>query len=123
MRERGSRALIALLLLSVVVSAIPAGVTAQVGAMRLRGKVIDKETAAPLSGVEISTVGGLARALSDDQGEFTLSPITAGTTVLLFRRLGFRAGSLTIERRSDDMSNYTQCGLVLIWTRGGSRPH
>src|SRR5687767_3598102 len=91
-----------LLLWSVAIAMTPLGPDAQSVGLRLRGIVVEKETALPVAGVEVSMVGANARAVTDDRGEFSLERAAPGTMVLLFRRLGFRAGSLTVDRLADD---------------------
>jgi hypothetical protein len=79
-----------------------AGADAQSVGLRLRGIVVEKETTLPVAGVEVSMVGADARAVTDDRGEFSLERAAPGTMVLLFRRLGYRAGSLTVDRLAND---------------------
>ena len=80
------RKLTVLLLVTIAASALPA--LAQ-GTGRISGTVTDSSFGRALSGVQVSVVGTRLRALSDDEGRYTIPGISAGTYSVEARRLGY----------------------------------
>jgi outer membrane receptor protein involved in Fe transport len=55
----------------------------------IRGVVTDREFGTPLAGVTVSVQGLRARAVTDDQGAFTLPGLAGGRYTLIFSREGY----------------------------------
>jgi hypothetical protein len=60
------------------------------------GVVLDRETGDPIAGVDIGVARVGPLAITNDDGEFRISPFLAGTRVLWARRIGY-------EERSDSL--------------------
>lgn len=69
---------------------IGAGPAAAQQAGQIVGTVVDKATGRPVSGVELSLVGGTAKAGSDLAGRFRLGAVPPGTYSVLARLIGYR---------------------------------
>lgn len=94
------RWLVAFTLPVLVSSAFP--LTAQqtgVAAGRVVGRVIDQASRRPIAGVSVAAVDGTVRAITDDQGRFTVDPLPAGTSQFTFAMIGYapRTDTLTVR--------------------------
>jgi hypothetical protein len=62
----------------------------------VRGTVTDAATHQPLSGAQIIVVGGVRRAVTNESGEYTLTPIPAGSLTLRTDLLGYTTATRAI---------------------------
>lgn len=97
--------------------------------LRCVGTVIDAKTKKPLAGAVVETLGavlfrngrhacaiGLAQAVTDPDGRFTLAGLSAGRRVLYVRDDGYRGRDALVELTRDG----ADCGTILL--RSESEP-
>ena len=83
----GGRSLAAMLL-TMPFAAVPAIAQAPVDGT-VRGSVTDKEFGAPVVGATVSILGTRARAVTSENGSFTIPNVAPGTYTLVFTKDGF----------------------------------
>ena len=83
----GGRSLAAMLL-TMPFAAVPAMAQAPVDGT-VRGSVTDKEFGAPVVGATVSILGTRARAVTSENGSFTIPNVAPGTYTLVFTKDGF----------------------------------
>ena len=66
---------------------------------RVIGRVIDQVSRRPVAGASVATGDGTVRAITDDQGRFSVSALPGGPVRLTFGMIGFaaRTDSLTLR--------------------------
>ena len=64
------------------------------GTGRITGTVSDSALGRGLSNAQIAVAGTRLRAETDEQGQFTIANVPAGTYTLEARRIGYRRGTL-----------------------------
>src|SRR6478672_2317799 len=63
----------------------------------VRGTVTDSATGRPVSGVQITVVGGAARALTGEAGTYQLVNVPAGNATVRAARIGYSASERTVS--------------------------
>ena len=71
----------------------PVGIAAQTASIT---GIIADSAGVPISGAEVTVKGTGASAITGDHGEFRITGLIAGNTIVKARRLGFRADSVSI---------------------------
>jgi TonB-linked SusC/RagA family outer membrane protein len=89
-------ALVSCLTLACALAGGPSTALAQTGGT-VRGTVSDSSTGRPVAGVQITVVGSMARALTNEAGQYTVANIAAGRATLRTQRLGFAAAERTVS--------------------------
>lgn len=83
-------------LLSIVtLFALAAPAAAQEGTVA--GTVVASGSNDPLASAQVFVIGGSQRAVADDQGHFRIAGITGPSVTLEARRIGYRAGRVTVR--------------------------
>jgi hypothetical protein len=68
----------------------------------IAGRIRAADTHAPLAGAVVIISGSSRVAQTDEQGRFTLAPLSAGSYTLLVRRIGYAPGSIRDVIVADD---------------------
>lgn len=91
---RVALAALAALVAFVALVALPSALMAQ---GTVRGTVTDSATGRPVSGVQVTVVGGPARALTGDAGTYQLVNVASGSVTVRAQRIGYAAASRTVS--------------------------
>lgn len=63
----------------------------------VKGQVVDSASGRGIKGVAVSVSGESLMVITDDNGFFTLANVPAGKQVVMFKLLGYRSASRTVE--------------------------
>jgi TonB-dependent starch-binding outer membrane protein SusC len=77
-------------------AALPAVASAQERGS-ITGTVVEQATRAPLASVQVTVVGTAARAITNQDGRYTLQGIPAGTAEVRATRIGYGQGAQTVR--------------------------
>lgn len=62
----------------------------------VRGRVTERATGTPIAGAQVTVTGTILRAVTDDQGRYTITRVPAGQQTINVRGLGFSPQSMTV---------------------------
>ncbi len=78
---------------------------------KISGKVINEETKEPLPGVAVSLVGTKMGALTNEEGEYYILNVPAGTYTVQAQLIGFAPVQVTNTQVTPDLTSYTDFSL------------
>src|SRR4051812_9763388 len=80
-----------------------------VAAGTVRGRVVDKESGQPVVAAQITIVGTSLGALTNNEGQFTITGVTAGQVTVRAARIGYQPANqaVVVSDNSDATANFS----------------
>ncbi|WP_323844806.1 carboxypeptidase regulatory-like domain-containing protein [Microbulbifer magnicolonia] len=79
----------------------------------IKGGLVIAGSMEPIAGATVTVVGGAISASTNQQGEFVLSPVMAGSVNLLVEKEGFSSTSVTVDSFAGEIANAGTLALSL----------